>query len=156
MASMRRRSWIRAALLGLLGLSSATCSSSTTEPVLLNLAGTWSGTVGQSGSGSSLRLTWVATQVNNIVTGTATLVKPTSNVPGIGTLTGTLKGNLLVVTYVVIVGTVPGFPNCAISADGSTMATESTISGSFTLIFTQCAGSGLEPPGSNALNLTKQ
>ena len=144
-------------LLGLLALSSASCGGSTgPSGPALNLAGTWSGLLGESRSGTALRMTWVASQNGNNVTGQATLVKPAPNIPATGPLSGTLTGSQLSLTYTVGAGAVPGFPSCSISGNGSATATSSTISGSLAVSFASCAGSGLEPTGSNQISLTKQ
>lgn len=149
--------WSRCVLLGLLSVSSVACRGSTTMPsAALNLSGTWSGLLGQSASGTALRVTWVATQSGNTISGSATLIKPAADVPATGPLVGTLAGTQLSLTYMVSTGGVPGFANCSISGSGSATATGSTISGSLAVTFTSCAGSGLEPTGSNQLMLTKQ
>ena len=45
------------------------CGNSPTAPSApLDLTGTWSGQVGQPGSMSALRLTWIATHTGNVVT----------------------------------------------------------------------------------------
>ena len=56
----------------------------------INLAGTWSGLLGQSGSGTALKMTWSASQDGSSVSGPATLIKPAANIPGTGILSGTL------------------------------------------------------------------
>jgi hypothetical protein len=135
---------------------SAACGGSTTSSSQLNLAGNWSGLLGQPGSGTALRLTWVATQAGTTISGPATLLKPATNIPATGTLSGTLRGTNLTLSYLVPNGTVPGFGACSITGNGSATATSSTISGALMLTFTSCAGSGLEPTGSDQLALTKQ
>lgn len=136
---------------------SATCGQSTPAPSpTLNVAGTWSGTVGLPMSGTALRLTWVATQAGTFVTGPATLIKPGANVPGAGTLNATLSGNRLTLTYVLGAGTVLGFDNCTISGSGSATVTDTTMTGDLSLTFASCSGSGLEPTGSPQLALNQQ
>lgn len=138
--------------------SSITCGGGSTlgpsGPV--NLAGTWSGLLGQSGSSAALRVTWSASQTGNDVSGPATLVKPAVNIPSNGIISGRLTGNQLALTYLAPGGSVQQFPGCSISGNGSATATTSTISGTLTLTFAACVGTGLEPTGSDQLTLTKQ
>jgi hypothetical protein len=141
--------------LSLLAASAFSCHSEP-SPSPLNLTGTWSGRLGESGSGSALRVTWVATQAGTAVSGSATLVKPSLNVPATGTMTGTLSGNQLTLNYSVPAGAVPVYLSCTVAASGSAMATSQTISGTLETTFTFCLGSGLESPESAQLTLTKQ
>ena len=138
--------------------SSITCGGGSTVgpsgPV--NLAGTWSRLLGQSTSGAALRVTWSASQTGNDVSGPATLVKPAVNIPSNGIISGRLTGNQLALTYLAPGGSVQQFPGCSISGNGSATATTSTISGTLTLTFAACVGTGLEPTGSDQLTLTKQ
>jgi hypothetical protein len=48
-----------------------------------------------------------------------------------------------------------GLFTCEIAGFGNATATNNIISGAIALRFTSCAGTGLEPPGSNELRLTK-
>ena len=121
----------------------------------LDLTGTWSGQLGQPGSTSALRLTWVATHTGNIVSGIATLVKPVVNIQARGVLTGLLNGDRLVLTYSVPSDSIPGFSTCEIAGLGNATATNNSITGGIPLMFRSCAGTGLEPPESNDLRLTK-
>jgi hypothetical protein len=151
--------WIRILVVvfvaGLLATLSACGNSSTAPSALLDLTGTWSGQLGQPGSASALRLTWVATHTGNVVSGVATLVKPAFNVQARGGMTGTLNGDRLFLTYAVQPDTIQGFFTCEIAGFGNATATNNSITGTISLIFTSCAGTGLEPPGSNDLRLTK-
>jgi hypothetical protein len=132
------------------------CSDSPDAPSTpLELTGTWSGQLGQPGSTSALRLTWVATQSGNVVSGIATLVKPAAGVQGRGAMTGILDGDRLVLTYAVPPDSIQGFASCEIAGAGTAAATSSSISGMLGLMFRSCAGTGLEPPASNELRLTK-
>jgi hypothetical protein len=106
-------------------------------------------------SQTSLRVTWVASQTGTTVSGSATLVKPATNIPATGTLTGTLTGSQLSLTYLVPAGSVPGFPGCTVSGTGLASATSSTISGMLSITFGGCAGSGLQPTGNDQLVMTK-
>jgi hypothetical protein len=91
---------------------------------------------------SALRLTWVATHTGNVVSGIATLLKPAFN-------------DQLLLTYAVPADSIQGFPRCEIAGPGNATATNSDMTGTLPLMFTSCAGTGLEPPGSNDLRLTK-
>jgi hypothetical protein len=151
--------WIRILVVGCVGGLLATlgaCGGSSTAPsAALDLTGTWSGQLGQPGSTSALRLTWVATHTGNVVSGVATLVKPAFNVQARGGMTGTLAGDRLILSYAVPPDSIPGFARCEIAGLGNGTATGSRITGSLALMFRSCEGTGLEPPGSNDLSLTK-
>jgi hypothetical protein len=151
--------WIRILVVvcvaGLLATLSACGNSSTAPSAPSDLTGTWSGQLGQPGSTSALRLTWVATHTGNVVSGVATLVKPAFNVQARGGMTGILNGDRLVLTYAVPPDSIPGFFTCEIAGFGNATATNNSITGTIALIFRSCAGTGLEPPGSNDLRLTK-
>jgi hypothetical protein len=140
---------------GLLATLSACGSSSTAPTPPLDLTGTWSGQLGQPGSTTALRLTWVATQTGNVVSGIATIVKPVFNVQGRGIMTGILNGDQMFLTYAVPSDSISGFSRCEIGGAGNASATNTSITGAIALRFTSCAGTGLEPPGSNDLRLSK-
>ncbi len=152
------RVWIRSLILGGLAIPTLTCGGgSTTAPSgPVNLAGTWSGLLGQSGSAAALRVTWTASQTGSDVTGPAILVKPAANIPATGILSGRLTGSQLSLTYLAPGGSVQQFPGCSISGNGTATATSDTISGTLAVAFASCVGTGLEPTGSNQLALTKQ
>jgi hypothetical protein len=134
----------------------AACDDSSTAPSpRLDLTGTWSGQLGQPGSTSALTLTWVATQTGDVVSGVATLVKPSFNVQGRGAMTGILNGDRLVLTYAIPPDSIQGFPRCEIAGIGNATATNNAITGTLSLMFTSCAGTGLESPGTNGLMLTR-
>jgi hypothetical protein len=146
--------WI---VLGAVSLFIAACSGSSASPAPTpSVTGTWSGILGQPMSGSALRLTWQATQTGANVTGPATLLKPATNVPAVGIMEGTLAGNELSLRYTAQGGTVTGFPTCVISGTGSATLSQSTLTGTLTATFTSCFGTGLEPPDSTQLTLTRQ
>ena len=151
--------WIRIAavvcIAGLLATLGACGNSPSAPPVPLDLSGTWSGQLGQPGSTSALRLTWVATHTGNVVSGVATLVKPTFDVQARGGMTGILNGDRLFLTYAVPPDSIQGFFRCEIAGIGNATATNSRIAGAISLMFRSCEGTGLEPPGSNELTLTK-
>ena len=133
----------------------AACSGTTKPSPALDLTGVWSGRVGQQQSGSALRVTWTATQSGTTVSGPATLVKPASDVPATGTMSGTLAGSQLTLTYSVPAGAVPVYLSCTIAGSGSATASGQTISGNLLMTFTNCLGSGLETPNSSELTLTR-
>ena len=111
--------------------------------------------IGQPQSGSALRITWNATQTGATVSGPATLLKPATNVPATGTMSGTLSGNQLTLSYSVPAGAVPVYLSCTIVGAGSAVASSQTISGTLQATFTNCLGSGLETPDSPQLTLTR-
>ena len=145
----------RSLAFSLLAATALSCNGEM-SPSPLNLTGTWSGMLGQSGTGSALRVTWVATQTGMTVSGPATMVKPSLNVPATGTMAGTLSGSQLTLTYSVPAGAVPVYLSCMVTGSGSAAATNQTISGNLDTTFTFCLGSGLERPESTQLMLTKQ
>lgn len=124
----------------------------------IDATGTWTGTLGTPGSGSALRVTWIVSQSGNLANGPMTLVKPVSNVPATGLLTGVVSGSQLLLTYNVSAGSVAGFASCSILGSGSGTLSGSTITGTLLLTFTSCNGasSGLEAPASSQFTLTKQ
>lgn len=133
-------------------------SGTVTSPGPADVTGIWTGLLGAPGSGSALRMTWMASQSGTSVSGPLSIVKPMAAVEATGPLTGTVSGTQLSISYVVTAGSVVGYPSCSISGTGSGTLAGSTISGTLTLTFTSCGGasSGLEPPASNQLSLTKQ
>lgn len=151
--------WIRilafALVATLLTTLGACGESSTTPSPPLDLSGTWSGLLGQAGSTSALRMTWVATHTGNSVSGIATLVKPAFNVQARGGMTGIVNGNQVILTYAVPPDSIHGFSSCEIAGLGNATGTSTSITGTLTLMFRSCTGTGLEPPGSNELRLTK-
>lgn len=151
---MRFSRWI---LLSAISSPLAACGGSSAAPAgPPSATGTWTGTVGQPMSGTALRLTWQAAQTGANVTGPATLVKPATNIPANGALEGSLSGTLLTLRFTVAGGTISGFPNCAVSATGTATLSSTAITGTLITSFSSCAGTGLEPPGSNQLTLTRQ
>jgi hypothetical protein len=147
---------VRGVLVAVTGLLVAACGGSTSPSPALNLTATWSGILGQPQSGSALRVTWTATQNGSTVSGPATFVKPAANVPATGTMSGTLSGSQLTLTYSVPAGAVPVYLSCTIAGSGSATASSQTISGNLQTTFTNCLGSGLEPPDSTQLTLSRQ
>lgn len=136
-------------------LVAASCHGSTTPSPPLDLTGTWSGMLGQPQSGSALRVTWTANQSGATVSGPATLVKPSSNVPATGMMSGVLAGSQLTLAYSAPAGAVPVYLSCTITGNGSGKASSQTIAGSLQTTFTNCLGSGLETPESPQFMLTR-
>lgn len=139
-------------------LALASCGgddSTPTAPTALNLTGSWTGFFGEPQSGSALRMTWTVVHTGNVASGTATLVKPAFAVTATGQVMGTLQGSQMALTITVPAGSVPGFASCSILGAGMTTAQASSISGTMNATFSNCQGSGLEPPASNQLTLTK-
>jgi hypothetical protein len=97
----------------------------------------------------------VATHTGNVVSGIATMVKPSFNVQARGVMTGIIEGERLILTYAVPSDSIQGFSRCEIAGIGNATATNTSMTGTLPLMFTSCAGTGLEPPGSNELRLTK-
>jgi hypothetical protein len=150
-----KRTLVGGLVAGLLATLSACGDSSTAPSAPLDLTGTWTGQLGQPGSTSALRLTWVATHTGNVVSGVATIVKPAFNVQGRGPMTGILDGDRLLLTYAVPPDSIPGFSTCEIAGFGNATATSDSIAGAIALMFRSCAGTGLEPPATNDLRLTR-
>ena len=147
---------VRNVVVVLVATLASACGGGTSPSPALNLTGTWSGMLGQPQSGSALRVTWMATETGTTVSGPAVLVKPASNVPATGTMTGTLSGSQLTLTDTVPAGTVAVFLSCTVAGTGSATASAQTISGSLQTTFTNCLGSGLETPESPQFTLTRQ
>jgi hypothetical protein len=136
----------------------AGCGSMTAPSPPIDLSGSWSGVVGSgSGGGRALRLTWTATQTGNTVTGPATLTTSpaVSDVTFTGTLTGSLTGTQLSLSYTAPAGTIASAPQCSVSARGTAASTTTSISGQFDVTFVSCAVLGLQPPISDQFTLTK-
>lgn len=151
--------WMIAVLFGSPLTGCVDVGRSLTSPTAIDLRGTWTGMLGAQGSGSALRLTWVANQSGNLATGPMTIVKPVPNVPATGPLGGVISsGDRVLLSYAVAVGSVSGLPSCSILGTGNGVVSGSTITGTMTLTFTSCDGanSGLAPPTTNDLSLTKQ
>jgi hypothetical protein len=158
MTLRRRRLALAVSQIFLLAMAAVSCTSST-SPSPLNLAGTWSGTIGSgSGGGRAVRVTWVISQSDATVSGPATL----STSPAIGSvsfaglLAGTLHGPVVSLALTSSPGYVPGFPNCALSGRGTGTASGSSISGTLDVIYTSCEGANVQPPASDQFLFTKQ
>ena len=150
----RLETWFQASALSLvvaINLSGG-CSPSSPSPV--NLTGTWSGTLGPSMSGTALRMVWTVTQNGTSVSGPVTLSKPNEIAEFPGTLSGTLNGSSLSLSYAVPAGSVPGFASCAISGTGSAGAGTVAISGTLNVTYSSCSGF-VQSSGSQPLSLAK-
>jgi hypothetical protein len=155
---LKMRPLIHAFGLVLLAASFVSCGASTSPSVSPNLSGTWSGVVGAgSGGGNALRLTWLANQTGDSVSGPATVsTSPAvTNIAFGGTLSGTLAGSQLSLAFTSPPGSVSGFGNCFASGTGSATVNKNTISGNLSMTFTSCEGAGITPPASNQLTLTR-
>jgi hypothetical protein len=153
--------WTRRCIggLALVAICSTGCSRSNTPSPVLNLAGTWSGTLFHPGGGTGgtpMQMTWVASQKAAIVTGTHTLMHPSGAVLS-GTLTGSVTGSMLALTETVPAGNVPGFPNCSFTAASTLPVTANSIAGNLTTTFRSCDGFNMFANGSvpAVLALTK-
>src|SRR5262245_35319089 len=123
------------------------------------LTGTWSGVVGSgSGGGRALRVTWTAAQNGSSISGPATLLTSpaVTDITISGTLTASLTGSQLLLTFTAPAGSVQGSATCSMSGVGSGSVVDSAISGTLDVAFVACERLGLQPPVSNVLLLTKQ
>jgi hypothetical protein len=123
----------------------AGCDSTPPSDQSVNLTGTWTGQIGSPGTGSAVRVTWVAIQSGSNVTGTATLLKPANGVNVPGNLAAVQSGSQLTLSYLASAGAVPPLPACTVSGSGSaTLTSGNAIAGTMTLVVAGCAGSGIE------------
>src|SRR5688572_17631166 len=108
--------------LGLL-FSSVACKSGSSPPPGspsssgVSVAGTWNGDLAALGTVG--RTTWVLTQTNTAVAGTALVLLPTGTVLLNGTVAGTVTGSTL--TYAISVGPggLPSQPACVAQLGGT-------------------------------------
>jgi len=122
----------------------------------LNLSGTWSGHIGQSGSMSALRLTWIAVQRGNEVAGVAIVVKPRFDVQVRGVITGTISGSRLSLTFLAESDfDVEGLTRCQINGLGNASAAENEITGSMQIVARSCTEIGIETTSSTELRLVR-
>jgi hypothetical protein len=122
-----------------LALMSAWACGSTTDPGIINVAGTWSGTEADR-LGPGL-LTWTLTQNGSAISGTA-LIRPVNATDGScaschkskdGTLLGTLSGSTLALTMTFPAGgAADPTPACSILLTSTRLAvTSSLIAGTY-------------------------
>jgi hypothetical protein len=153
---------IRAAVLvGALMTTASGCGGSAMSPSAspADLSGTWSGAVGSgSGGGRALRVTWSATQTGNAISGPATLTTSpaVSDLTFTGTLSGTLAGMQLSLSYASNAGNIASAPDCLVSGHGTGAAAGTSISGQLDVFFTSCELLGVQAPTSDQFTLTKQ
>lgn len=121
------------------------------------MTGSWSGTLGQAMSGTSVRLVWIASQSGSTVSGPVTISNPVDNLTFPGTLSGTLNLQSLSLKYTVPAGNVPGFANCLITGTGAAGATNTTITGNITVTAASCEGfTGHPTTGTQTFSLIKK
>jgi hypothetical protein len=107
-----------------------------TDPVL-NLTGTWRGTIAVSGVATNM--TWTLTQTGTSVTGPVLIALPTGAVIMNGALTGTLSGNSLAYTIGVAPGGLPTQPACSGQIAGvTTVSGSSSMNGTYTVASSNC------------------
>jgi hypothetical protein len=154
---------VRLCVLGLLVATALACQDAPTNPTTIGrpqglaLAGTWTGLIGVvAQSSSALSATWTVSHTGNNVAGPITLVNSGTNVTFAGTLSGTLSGTSLPVTYTIPRGNVPNFPDCAMSGTGTLQASDSLMSGTLTIIYTNCQNFTSETSSTDTVQLTKQ
>lgn len=150
-----------AIVVSVLAMATSGCGGSSMAPSATpaDLSGTWSGVVGSgSGGGRALRVTWSATQTGHTISGPAavTTSPAVSDVTFTGTLSGTLTGMQLSLSYVSNTGNIAAAPNCSASGHGTGSATSTSIAGQLDVVFTSCEALGLQAPTSDQFTLTKQ
>lgn len=135
----------------------AACGGDSTTPSEppANVAGTWTGQLGTSASGTALRLTWTATQSGSTATGPARLVKPSVGTEIPGTLSATINGTQAGLSFSAPPGSVPTLPACTASGTGSGTVGGNSILGTFSLTATACDSIGVENATSGALLMTR-
>ena len=135
----------------------AGCGSSPTSPssTTVNLAGNWTGTI------STNRATWTATQNGASVTGPMALITQ-GGVPLSGlTLSGTISGTQVALTLTAPAGTYtpfgPSSSACSATGTGSSTASATSISAVINLTYTApCVGNVSSAlTGTAQLTLTK-
>jgi hypothetical protein len=140
----------------LLGFTSACTSDKTPAAPLpsgLNLTATWTGPLVVQKTDA--RMSWALTQVNDVVSGPATILLSNGTVLLNGFLTGTLSGVTLSYTISVGAGGVPARPACAGQLTGTMMVTvgaTSTLSGPMGVSSSNCT----PPFDASVITLTRQ
>src|SRR5262245_40423104 len=147
-------------IVALLAMTIGSCGGPSIAPTAsVDLSGTWSGVVGSgSGGGRALRLTWSATQTGNTVLGPATLTTSpaVSALSFAGTLSGSLTGLQLSLSYASNAGSNTGAPDCCDSGHGTGTTFGTSISGQLDVAVTSCDALGLQAPTRDQFTLTKQ
>ena len=149
------RSSICRTLVTVLSLLVASCGAGAVTPSpSANVAGAWSGVIGQgSGGGRALRLTWTATQDGLTATGPAAVITspPVTDVIFSGILTGRIAGSDVALT--LSAQPLPG-SECVLTGTGSATLGTGTLTGTLDVHFTGCGA--LEPPANDHIVLTRQ
>ena len=105
---------------------------------MLDLSGTWRGTVGIDMA--SAQMTWTLTQTNAAITGPATVALPNGIVLMNGTVAGTLSNVVLTYTLNVPPGGVTLIPSCSGQVAGTMTATSPhVLNGTYQLVTSSCA-----------------
>ena len=138
--------------------TTATTPAATPAPApSLSLAGTWTGTFVPVGGTSPEPVTWVVTQTGTSVTGPFTITLNGNRGNGAATLSGTLSGTSLALTYSFT--TRPGAPAGCTESGVGTIAnvTASAISGQIQRTYTAACASAVPSltPTPDQLSLTK-
>jgi hypothetical protein len=140
----------------LLGFTSACASDNTPAAPQaggLNLTATWTGPI--IVEKNEARMSWALTQVNDVVSGPATILLSNGTVLLNGFLTGTLSGMTLSYTISVGNGGVPSRPTCAGQLTGTmavTVGATSTLSGPMGVSSSNCT----PPFDASVITLTRQ
>ena len=160
---MATMSSIRLYILLLLVTIALACQDPPTNPTTigrpqsLTLTGTWTGLIGVgTQTSSSLMATWTVSQTDSSVSGPIALSNSATNVSFAGTLTGTLSGTRLPVTYTIPRGNVPTFPDCSMSGSGTLEAGLTLMSGTLNITYTNCQGFTTQTSSTDDISLTKQ
>lgn len=163
--------WIRYATLGLCLIATVACDgkfsndgggSPTAPTTSFNLAGLWTGTVGEEGESDPAQVTWTASHNGNSATGplTITFTDTDNGIPYTfrGMLAGTISGSQLALTVSLPAGTFPEVPGCSMAGSGTTTASNTTISADITVTFSPaCLGTIADSPtDTDRLRLRKQ
>jgi hypothetical protein len=124
-----------------IGLCTA-CGESSTTPtpsVPADLTGTWTGQIGLPGTGAAVRVVWAALQPGNTASGRATLTKPAIGIEIPGVMVGVVDRQQVSLSFVAPVAPMPTLPNCSVVGTGSGTTAGSSITGTFSLIVSNCS-----------------
>ncbi len=129
------------AMLGLAGCIENRDDGPGPSPTVLNVAGTWNGSL--SVQGVQAQMTWLLAQTNSTVTGSALVGLPTGTVLMNGTLNGTVTGAVLTYTIAVGAGGIPSQPGCTGQLGGTAnlvgTSPVSAMNGNYTVVTSSCA-----------------